>query len=37
MKVADIRPDALMAGQQAAMLRDVAMLLDRRAEFVEVP
>src|SRR3546814_583331 len=37
MKVADIRPDALMAGQQAAMLRDIATLLDRRAEFVAVP
>src|SRR3546814_18770767 len=37
MKVADIRPDALMAGQQAAMLRDIATLLERRAEFVAVP
>ena len=37
MKVADIRPDALMAGQQAAMQRDIAMLQTRRAEFVETP
>ncbi|MET4697232.1 2-polyprenyl-6-hydroxyphenyl methylase/3-demethylubiquinone-9 3-methyltransferase [Constrictibacter sp. MBR-5] len=37
MKVADIRPDALMEGQQAAMQRDIAMLQARRAEFVETP
>lgn len=35
MKVADIRPDALMEGQQAAMQRDIAMLQARRPEFVE--
>ena len=36
MKVADIRPDAVMAGQRAAMQRDIGMLLARRGEFVEV-
>ncbi|MFN4088540.1 MAG: class I SAM-dependent methyltransferase [Alphaproteobacteria bacterium] len=36
MKVADIRPDALMAGQQAAMQRDIAMLTARRDAFVAV-
>lgn len=36
LKVTDIRPDELMAGQRAAMQRDIDMLLGRRSEFVEV-
>lgn len=36
MKVDDIRPDALMDGQRAAMVEDIAFLRDRSDRFVEV-
>ena len=36
MKVADIRPDSLMAGQRAAMERDIARLAAARDGFVAV-
>ncbi len=36
MKVADIRPEAALAGQQAALLADIDWLAARRAEFVAV-
>ena len=36
MKVADIRPDAVMVGQRAAMHADIDWLTARRAQFVHV-
>lgn len=36
MKVDDIRPDTLRAGQQAAMYEDIALLNSWRSRFVEV-
>lgn len=37
MKVDDIRPDALLPGQQQAIAEDIAMLMSWRERFVEVP
>lgn len=37
MKISEIRPDSLMAGQEAAMQKDIDWLADRRDTFVDVP
>jgi SAM-dependent methyltransferase len=37
LRETDIRPDHLMEGQSARFLADIARLLERRNEFIEVP